>query len=85
MKKSKRISAIIGIILLVSLYLCTLFSAIFGSPYANGLFLACIFSTFFIPVMIYAMMLIYRIVHKTKDVFSPDHLEENETSDSSKQ
>ena len=83
MHKAKRIFAIIGIIFLISLYLITLFSAIFGSEHTNGLFYASLFSTFFIPVMIYAIMLIYRIIHKSKDVFSPDIAphQEDETSD----
>lgn len=75
MKKAKRISAIIGIALLVSLYLLTLLSAIFGNKYTNGLFLASLFSSFFIPVTIYALMLIYRIIHKTTDIFSPNYTE----------
>jgi len=82
MNKTKRISAIIGIILLVALYLLTLISAIIGNKYTNGLFLACLFSSFFIPVTIYAIMLIYRLTHKTNDVFSPssNEVDEDETS-----
>jgi len=81
MNKMKRITALIGIILLVALYLLTLFSAIFGSKYTNGLFFACLFSSFFIPVTIYAIMLIYRLMHKTTDVFSPSDSEEVEEKD----
>ena len=71
MNKTKRIAAMIGIILLGALYLLTFISSFFSNKYTNGLFLACLFSTFFIPVTIYAFMLIYRLVHKTDDVFSP--------------
>lgn len=78
MNKTKRVTAIIGIVLLVAIYLLTLISAIFGSQYTNGLFFASLFASFFIPVTVYAIMLIYRIVHKTKDVFSPDFTSEKE-------
>ncbi len=78
MNKTKRITAIIGIVLLVAIYLLTLISAIFGSKYTNGLFFSSLFASFFVPVTIYAIMLIYRLVHKTKDVFSPNSTGEKE-------
>lgn len=64
MKKLKRILALIGVILLAGLYIITLLSALFATPYSAGLFKACLFSTVFIPVMIYAILLIYRILKK---------------------
>lgn len=72
MNKIKRIAAMIGIILLGALYLLTFISSLFANNFTNGLFLASLFSTFFIPVSIYAFMLIYRLVHKTNDIFSPN-------------
>ncbi|MDK2807722.1 MAG: hypothetical protein PWP24_455 [Clostridiales bacterium] len=65
--KSQRIVAVIGIIVLVSLYIATLISAIFTTPATKGLFMACIFSTVAIPVMIYAYMLVYRLLKKKRD------------------
>ena len=64
MKKLQRILALIGVILLAGLYLITLVSAIFATPYSAGLFKACLFSTVFIPIMIYAILLIYRVLKK---------------------
>lgn len=62
--KSQRILAIVGVIFLVSLYVVTLLSGIFTTPATKGLFMACIFSTVAIPIMIYAYMLIYKILKK---------------------
>ncbi|WP_343209886.1 hypothetical protein [Anaerolentibacter hominis] len=67
MKKLKRILALTGVILLCGLYVATLISAIFSTPATAGLFKACLFSTFFIPVFLYAILLIYRLTHKKDD------------------
>lgn len=64
MKKLKRVLAFIGALLLVGLYILTFVSALLSTPYSKGLFMACVFSTVFIPVMIYAILLIYRILKK---------------------
>lgn len=64
MNKTKRVAAMIGIIFIVSLYVFTFISAIFTTPYTKGLFTASIFSSFVIPVMIYAYMLVYKWVRK---------------------
>ncbi len=82
--KLKRIAAIIGIILIVAMYLITLISAIFVTKYTNGLFLASLFSTFAVPVFIYAYMLIYRLVHKKENTVKINNITkigENSTSD----
>lgn len=64
MNKVKRISSMIGIILILSMYVISFFSAIFASEKAPGLFLASIFSTIVIPIMIYAFIAVYKMVHK---------------------
>lgn len=64
MKKVKRIAAIIGIIFILSMYLISLISAIFSPAGAPGLFLASIFSTIVIPIIIYMYIMIYKWVHK---------------------
>lgn len=64
MKKVKRIAAMIGVILIASMYVISFVSALFASKYSNGLFLASIFSTVAIPIMIYAFITVYKIVHK---------------------
>ncbi len=67
MNKGKQILAIIGIIILVSLYIVTLIAACFASEASSGLFLACIYATIVIPVLIWLYQLFYKITHKNKD------------------
>ena len=64
MNKVKRIAAIIGIILIASMYIISLISALFASENAPSLFLASIFSTIAIPIMIYGFLTVYKYVHK---------------------
>ena len=70
MKKVKRITAMVGVVLLLTLYLITLVAAVTASKHANALFLASAFSTIAVPIMIYAFMFVYRIVHKKDDEIS---------------
>jgi uncharacterized BrkB/YihY/UPF0761 family membrane protein len=64
MKKVKRIAAFIGIALILSMYLLSLISAIFATEQFPGLFLASVFSTIVIPIMIYLFIAVYKYVHK---------------------
>jgi putative hydrolase of the HAD superfamily len=64
MKNVKRIAAIIGIALIISMYVITLISSFLISKYTNALFLASLFSTLVVPVLIYAYLLIYKLVNK---------------------
>lgn len=76
MKKVKQVAAIIGIVLIVSMYLFTLISAIFITKYTKDLFLASLFATFAVPVMIYAFMLIYKLVNKKDNTIYLDKLKD---------
>ena len=62
MKKTKRILALIGAALLVCMYLCTLVFALMNSPAAAGLFRASVAATILIPVLLYAYILIARLL-----------------------
>ncbi|MCR5527213.1 MAG: hypothetical protein K6F39_07530 [Lachnospiraceae bacterium] len=53
----KRISAIIGIIILAALYITALAAALTGSPAAGKIFIASIMCTVFIPVMIHMLLM----------------------------
>ncbi|SFK49953.1 hypothetical protein SAMN05216390_101368 [Lachnospiraceae bacterium KH1T2] len=53
----KRISAIIGIIILAALYITSLLAAISGNPAAGKIFILSIFCTVFIPVMIHMLLM----------------------------
>lgn len=62
MMKTKRILAICGIVLLLSLYVLTFVSALMSTDYSQSLFMASIFATLVVPIMIYAYLLIYRVL-----------------------
>lgn len=64
MQKVKRISAIIGIILILSMYILSFIAAIFATEKAPGLFLASIFSTLAIPILIHLFTSTYKWVHR---------------------
>jgi amino acid transporter len=70
MKKMKQIMAIIVVILLISLYVITLLCAIFDPTQTMSWFRASIFATVVVPVLLWAYLLIYRLVTRrdeTKD------------------
>lgn len=62
MKKVKRMLAIIGIILLVSLYVITLVLALTDDPNTMAVFRASLYCTFLIPVLIWAYTFIYKLL-----------------------
>lgn len=64
MQKLKRISALIGAVLLGILYVCTLIFALIGSPWANDMLKAAVAATILIPVLLYGMILIARVLKK---------------------
>lgn len=67
MKKSKRIMAMIGVIILVGLYFMTLIFSLMENELAQGLFMASLAATFVVPVIIYACMYFYKISNKPQD------------------
>lgn len=71
MDKVKRIAAVVGIVLVASMYVISLITAIFATEQAPGFFLASIFSTVAIPIMIYGFVSIYKYVHRDDEVL-PD-------------
>lgn len=62
MKKTKRILALIGAILLGGLYIATLIAAFTASPHTANFFNASLFCSMFIPIMIYAYTLIMKVL-----------------------
>ncbi len=66
MKKTKRILALIGALLLALLYLSTLVFALMKSAVASDLLKASLICTVIIPVLLYGYILIYRIRNKDK-------------------
>jgi uncharacterized YccA/Bax inhibitor family protein len=84
MKNFKRIAAIIGVILILSMYVISFVSALFSSPSAPGLFLASVFSTVVIPILIYGFITIYKMVHKNDIPTDKDDATSQSSSDSDK-
>ena len=64
MIKSKRILAIIGCILLVSMYVVTIVLALTDDPNTMNAFRASIYCTIIVPVLIWAYSFIYRLLKK---------------------
>lgn len=73
MKKTKRIFALAASILLGLMYLSTLFFALSDNPNAVGLFKLSIACTIFVPVLLYAYTLFYKLSHKNDDNDLSDH------------
>ncbi|MGN0345091.1 MAG: hypothetical protein ACI4EC_09060 [Lachnospiraceae bacterium] len=62
MKKTKRILAIIGIVLLISLYVITIVLAVTDDPNTMNAFRASVYCTFLVPVLIWAYTFIYKLL-----------------------
>lgn len=75
--KLKRILAIIAVVLLLGLYVSTILFAISDSPNAAYLFKASIFCTIIIPVLLYAYILICRVLGRKNQETSPDNEDKN--------
>lgn len=62
MKKIKRILALLGVFLLIAMYLCTLIFALIDSPAVFGLLKAAIAATILIPVILYGLLMVTRLL-----------------------
>ena len=74
---SKQIFAIIGIILLVLLYVVTLFAAIFDSSPSHALFATCLLATVAIPLLIWIYTWMFE-KRTNRSTFADVHPEEKE-------
>lgn len=72
MKKFKRFLALLGVILLVLLYFSTLIFALMDSELATGLFKVSVAGTILIPILLYGILLFYRLLNQ-------DDSDENES------
>ena len=69
MKKVKQLLAILGIVILLSLYVITLICAIVDNSNTMRMFQASIVASFIIPVLIWAYGFIYKLIKKpSKDL-----------------
>nr|WP_294490451.1 hypothetical protein [uncultured Mediterraneibacter sp.] len=76
MNKLKRILALSGALLLACMYLATLVFALIDSPAATGFFRASIAATILIPVLLYAYILVARLL-KNRSENDPGDAESN--------
>lgn len=67
MKKTKRILALTGALLLICMYLCTLVAALVNSSWANDLLKASVAGTILIPVLLYSFILIARLLSSNSE------------------
>ena len=64
MKKTKRVIALLGAIILFLMYACTLLFALIGHESAKELLMASIAATIILPVLLYGYLLVYRLSQK---------------------
>lgn len=73
MQKAKRILALTGVFLLVLMYLATLVLGLTASPNTKNMLMASIACTVIIPCLIYAIMLIARVLdNRSQDTDKSD-------------
>ena len=80
MKKTKQVLAILGIILLVSLYFITLICAITANTQTMSMSMPSIFETVVIPVLIWAYTFIYRLIKKNSNGTDNENIQEKKAS-----
>ncbi len=79
MKKLKQITALIGVIALVGLYVSTLVLALIGSEEAINLLKVAVYATIVLPVLLWAYSFIYRLLKgKQNDSANHDATEKND-------
>ncbi len=67
MNKLKRILALLGVILILAMYGSTMVFALMDSPNAGNMLMASIYCTIVVPVFLYAVSLVTRILKKRKE------------------
>ena len=85
---AKRIAAIIGIILLLGLYVTTLFVAIFDRSSSGQWFMLCLIGTVTIPLLIWIYTWMYGVLAQKHTIASfelEDNASENKTGEASDQ
>ena len=82
MKKTRQILAIIGIVLLLSMYLACLILALTGKHQATTLFKAALGTTVAVPIVLYAFLMLLKVfppfVKNEEDSGKPDKGEASE-------
>ncbi|MBR5566057.1 MAG: hypothetical protein IKW08_07855 [Roseburia sp.] len=64
MKKTRQILAIIGIIILIGMYIATIICALSANENFMSMLMASIYASAVIPVLIWAITFVYKLVKK---------------------
>ena len=67
MKKTKRILAMIGVVILAGMYIATLICALSASENFMSMLMASMYASFIIPVIIWAFTYFTGLFHKDED------------------
>ena len=78
MKRLKQVLAIITVVLLIALYIVTLVLAIIGNENTFGWFLACIFCTVVIPVIMWVIAWLYNMIKNNRSEVTPEEKDDNQ-------
>jgi uncharacterized membrane protein len=73
--KWKRLLAMAGVVLILSMYVIAIISAFSHNPEAKNWLMAAIFSSVVIPIFLYAAQLVARVIRQNKD--EPDSAGKN--------
>ena len=73
MKNIKRIAALVAAILLLGLFVLLFGSAFFATPESAALFNASLFSIMAIPIFLFAVILVYRLLKDKNEYHNEDH------------
>lgn len=65
-KKFRQIMAIIGIVLLISMYIVSFIVALCTDASTFGIFMTCLVTTIFVPIIIFMAMELYKLVYKNR-------------------
>jgi uncharacterized membrane protein len=71
----KRLLAMAGVVLILSMYIIAIISAFSHNPEAKNWLMAAIFSSVVIPIFLYAAQLVARVIRQNKD--EPDSAGKN--------
>ncbi len=68
MKNLKRLLAIIGVVLLAGMYVLTLIFALTDNSNSGNMLMASLFATVFVPILLYAITLVWKWTRRKDDV-----------------
>jgi amino acid transporter len=78
MKKLKQITAIVVVIILIALYVITLLTAIFDPTETRSWFRASIFATVVVPVLLWAYLMIFRLIRRNDEDEGQEELDDTD-------